>query len=112
MRTKKKIYRVAFVNEGEVWEVYCKRVTQGSLFGFIDLEEFLFGEKSTVVVDPSEDKLKRAFDGVQRTSVPMHAIVRIDEVEKQGSPSAHAAKDGGAKVVTLPSSLRPPGTRR
>ena len=112
MPAKVKIYRVAFINEGEVWELYCKTVCQSGLFGFVELEDFLFGEKSTVVVDPSEEKLKRVFEGVTRTYVPMHAVVRIDEVEKRGTAGIHvAAERKGAKIVTLPSSGRSPRNR-
>ena len=41
----------------------------------------MFGEKSQMVIDPSEDKLRTEFTGVQRSFVPMHSIIRIDEVE-------------------------------
>jgi len=32
------------------------RVSHGSLFGFIEVEELVFGERTTVVVDPAEEK--------------------------------------------------------
>ena len=41
--------------------------------------------RSSVVVDPSEEKLKTEFNSVKRCFIPMHSIVRIDEVEKQGT---------------------------
>ena len=113
MAVKRNVYRVAFVNEGEVWEIYCKRVSQSGLFGFIEIEGVLFGEKTSVVVDPAEERLKKVFDGVGRSHVPLHAIVRIDEVEKRGTVAIHAAPAQPAgKVVTLPSSMHKPGTRR
>jgi len=110
---KEKIYKVVFANEGEIWEVYCQQVSQSGLFAFIELAGFLFGERTTVVVDPAEEKLKRIFEGVERTHVPMHAIVRIDEVEKRGTATIHVARaDRGAKVVTLPSALHTPPKRK
>lgn len=81
----KHIYRIQFFNQGEIYEIYAKQVSQGGLFGFIEIEEMIFGERSQVVVDPSEEKLKSEFQGVKRTYIPMHAVVRIDEVEKEGS---------------------------
>jgi len=33
-------------------------VSHGNLFGFIEVEELVFGERSTVVVDPAEEKIK------------------------------------------------------
>ena len=35
-------------------------------------------------IDPSEEKLKSEFAGVNRLMLPMHAVIRIDEVEKRG----------------------------
>ena len=78
------LYKVIFVNQGKIYEVYARGVGQGSLFGFIEIEELVFGERSTVVLDPSEEKIKSEFKGVKRTYLPMHSIVRIDEVEKEG----------------------------
>jgi len=109
--TRGGIYKVVFANEGEIWEVYCKHVSQSGLFGFIELEGFLFGEKTTVVVDPAEERLKRVLAGVARTHVPMHAVVRIDEVTARGTATIHPApSEKGATILTLPSSPTP--TRR
>ena len=52
------IFKVLFVNQGKVYEIYARKVGHGSLFGFIEVEELVFGERSTVVVDPAEEKIK------------------------------------------------------
>ena len=80
----KHIFKVVFMNQGKVYEIYARSVSHGGLFGFVEVEELIFGERTMVVVDPSEEKIKSEFAGVKRTYLPMHAIVRIDEVEKQG----------------------------
>jgi hypothetical protein len=80
----KQIYRIVFVNQNQVYEIYAKRVFQGELYGFVVLEDFVFGESSPIVVDPTEEKLKREFAGVKRSFIPMHEIVRIDQVEARG----------------------------
>ena len=36
------------------------------------------------IIDPAEEKLKAEFAGVQRLLLPMHAVMRIEEVEKRG----------------------------
>ena len=82
---KKKLYKIIFMNQGQVYEIYARSVGQGSIFGFVEVEELVFGERSSVVVDPSEEKIKTEFDGVKRTHLPMHSILRIDEVEKKGA---------------------------
>ena len=78
------IFKVIFMNQGKVFEVYARSVSHGSLFGFIEVEELVFGSRSTVVVDPSEERIQSEFSGVTRTYLPLHSIIRIDEVEKQG----------------------------
>lgn len=79
------IYKVIFINQGQVFEVYAKQIYQSDLYGFIEIEDYLFGERSQLLVDPSEEKLKSEFAGVARSYVPMHSIIRIDEVDKEGT---------------------------
>ena len=105
---KKKIYKIVFHNDGKVFEVYARSVSQGGLFGFVEVEGLLFGQKSSVVVDPTEESLKHEFDGVGRTYVPLHAVVRIDEVGKQGPAKIHAVDRKGSNVTTLPTPLYTP----
>lgn len=107
--TKKKIYRVTFRNDAELYEVYCQKVGQSDLFGFIEIAGFLFGERSSLVVDPSEEKLKIEFAGVERTLVPLHAVVRIDTVDKKGSSKVHSVAAKGGKVTSLPTTIYTPG---
>ena len=66
------------------YEIFVRQVYQSDLYGFIEVEEFVFDERSQVVVDPSEEKLKAEFGGVKRSFIPMQAIMRIDEVDKSG----------------------------
>ena len=108
MPSKKQIYKVIFYNQGKVYEVYARNVSQGGLFGFIEVEGLLFGEKSAVVVDPSEEALQREFSGVERTYIPMHAIVRVDEVEKRGSSKILPMTDAGGKVTPIPTPIYAP----
>jgi hypothetical protein len=96
------IFRIMFVNQGKVYEIYARRVSHGELFGFIEVEELVFGERSTVVVDPAEERIKGEFDGVKRTYLPLHSILRIDEVKKQGVSKITALEGGGANVSQFP----------
>src|SRR5882672_1945032 len=87
------IFKVQFVNQGKVYEIYARKVSHGSLFGFIEVEELVFGERTTVVVDPAEEKIKAEFNDVKRTYLPMHSVLRIDEVKKQGSARSWLSRD-------------------
>ena len=78
------IYKVLFVNQGKVYEVYARKVSHGSLFGFVEIEELVFGERGGVLLDPGEERIKTEFEGVKRSYLPMHSVLRIDEVSKRG----------------------------
>jgi len=82
--SEKHIYKIVFVNREQVYELYAKSIYQGDMYGFVIVEDFIFGEKSAIVVDPGEEKLRAEFEGVKRSFIPMHEIVRIDQVEKRG----------------------------
>ena len=64
---KKTVYKVVFVNEGKVYEIYARSVGPSALIGFVEVEGLLFGERTTVLVDPTEEKLRTEFAGVERT---------------------------------------------
>jgi len=83
--TKQNLYRVVFMSQGQVYEIYAREVSHGDLFGFVSVEQLVFGERSTVVVDPGEEKIKSEFAHVKRTYLPMHSVIRIDVVDKQGA---------------------------
>ena len=92
------IYRVMFMQNETTYEVYAKYLTEDSLMGFIEVEELLFHDtKSTLLVDPHAEKLQTEFKGVKRSYIPLHAILRIDEVAKEGAmqmqPSDKIKKD-------------------
>jgi len=102
------IYRIVFHSQGQIYEIYARRVAQGNLFGFVEVEELVFGEKTQVVIDPSEERLKSEFEGVRRTYLPMHAVLRIDEVEREGTAKVTAAAEGAATVTPFPMPAYPP----
>jgi hypothetical protein len=110
------IFKVQFVNQGKVYEIYARKVSHGGLFGFIEVEELVFGERSTVVVDPAEERIKTEFSGVKRSFLPMHSILRIDEVRKQGVSKITAFE--GANVTQFPVPMystpqsEPPGGKK
>jgi hypothetical protein len=58
MTKTKTIYRVSFSYLESVYELYARQVTESDMFGFILIEDFVFGEQSSLVVDPAEEKLK------------------------------------------------------
>lgn len=96
------VYKVVFASQGKIYEIYARKVGQGQLFGFVEVEELVFGERSQLVVDTSEERIKTEFDGVKRTYLPLHAILRIDEVRKEGISKISAAEGGNVAQFPLP----------
>jgi hypothetical protein len=105
---EKRLYRVTFLNQGQVYEVYARKVVQGGLLGFVEVEGLVFGQKTQVVVDPNEERLQREFEGVKRSFIPMHAVVRIDEVDRQGA-SRISEVGKASNVAAFPVPLFKPG---
>ena len=101
------IFRIMFVNQGKVYEIYARKVGHGDLFGFIEVEELVFGERTSVVLDPSEERIKGEFTGVKRTFLPLHSVLRIDEVKKQGV-SKITALENGTNVAQFPMAMYSP----
>jgi hypothetical protein len=101
------IFRIMFVNQGKVYEIYARKVSHGELFGFIEVEELVFGERSSVVLDPAEERIKGEFTGVKRTFLPLHSVLRIDEVKKQGV-SKITALENSANVAQFPMAMYTP----
>lgn len=95
------MYRVIFYNQSQVYEIYVNAIFQSDMYGFIEVEEFVFGERSQVLVDPSEERLKNEFASVKRSYIPLQAIIRIDEVEKVGAVKVVDIK-AGDKVAQFP----------
>lgn len=110
MREPEYLYRVTFLNQGQVYEVYVKNIYQSDIYGFVEIEHFVFDDKGQVVVDPGEEKLKAEFQDVACSFVPMHAIIRIDQVEKQGVPKISEPR-GTGNVSPFPVSFIPPNDR-
>jgi len=82
--SKTPTYKVIFFNQGQIFEVYARQIYQSDLY--------VFGERTQLLVDPSEEKLKSEFEGVTRSYLPLHSVVRIDEVTKEGVGKITEAK--------------------
>jgi hypothetical protein len=109
MAKKKHTYRIVFHNQGKLYELYARHVSHGDMYGFVEVADIIFGERTEMIVDPSEERLKSEFAGVKRTFVPIHAVVRIDEVDKEGANKIHAVGEEGSNVSAFPMPMYTPG---
>lgn len=107
------VYKIIFYNQGEIYELYARDIYQSEMYGFIEVEEFIFGESDQVIVNPGEEKLKNEFSSVKRSFIPLQAVIRIDEVEHEGQGKIREIKSSD-KIANFPVSDRftppPPGT--
>ena len=106
--TNKRVFKVIFANQGKVYEVFARKVSSGELYGFVEVEEILFGEKTTLLVDPSEEQLKLEFNGVNRFHIPFHSVIRIDEVEREGKGKILQMTSQKEDMATVPHPLIKP----
>ena len=104
---KDKMYRVAFLNHGKVYELFCSGVCTSGLLGFVEVSGLAFGEKDSLVIDPTEEKMRDEFDGVEVLHLPMHSVLRVEEVRKKGQ-AVIRDRESGEKVTPFPI---PPGSR-
>jgi hypothetical protein len=106
---RKTLFKVTFLNQGKVYELYARHVASSSLWGFTEVGELVFEPAGEgLVVDPTEERLRDEFQGTRVLHLPMQAIVRIEEVDKRG---ALAIRDGATGEKITPFPIAPPGRR-
>lgn len=70
------IYRILFAQQKEIKEIYAQYISEETLVGFIEADTLLDYDPSTAIVDYTE---------VRRCYIPLHNILRIDEVNPQSA---------------------------
>jgi len=108
MNKQSTLYRVEFISGGERYELYVKELMSSSIFGFIEIADFVWDTRTGLVVDPSHERLKDEFFGVDRTFIPMHNVLRIDQVKEKGSAKIRPFTDKTGKVISIHSPIYTP----
>ncbi len=98
---KEKLFRVAFLNHGKVYELFCTDVCTSALLGFVEVSGLVFGEKDSLVIDPTEEKMLDEFDGVEVLHLPLHSVLRVEQVKKKGQ-AVIRDRESGEKVTPFP----------
>jgi hypothetical protein len=98
----KKLYKVTFLHLGRSYELYAQRVGSSELWGFTEVAELVFDAAGeSLLVDPTEERLREEFKDTRVLHLPMQSIVRIEEVERKGSMTIRDAA-GGEKITPFP----------
>ena len=99
------LYKIQFVSNGQRYELFVKTLRQDSLYGFVEVGDFVWNTHTELVLDPSHERLKDEFADVTSTFIPMHNVLRIDTVKKHGTAKITELSD---KVATFPSPIYTP----
>jgi hypothetical protein len=98
---KEKLFRIAFLNHGKVYELFCTGVCTSGLLGFVEVSGLVWTEKDSLVVDPTEEKMRDEFEGVEILHLPMHSVLRVEQVKKKGQ-AVIRDRESGEKVTPFP----------
>ena len=101
---KSNVYKIKFIQLGEIYEVFARHIYQSEMYGFIEVEEYIFNRDKQLVVDPTSEKLKNEFLNVERSYIPLNYIVRIDEVDELGEAKITENK---GQVSPFPLNIQP-----
>ncbi|MEK9779978.1 MAG: DUF1820 family protein [Gammaproteobacteria bacterium] len=101
---KSNVYKIKFIQLGEIYEVFARHIYQSEMYGFIEVEEYIFNRDKQLVVDPTSEKLKNEFLNVERSYIPLNSIIRIDEVDELGEAKITENK---GQVSPFPLNIQP-----
>ncbi len=102
-KRRKTYYKITFSNENELYQVCARQVVSSDLYGLLEIGEFIFPENK-LLYNPGEERIRREFEGIKRTWIPYHAIVRIDEISDE--------RESEIKIVPLESPKPRPDTEK
>lgn len=102
MKSNELLYRIVFLQDEEVCELYSRTLSEESLMGFIEIGDIVFPEPTRLIIDLSEERFREEFKNVKRCYIPMHNILRIDEVQKPGLSTSKEVSSG-TNIAHFPS---------
>jgi hypothetical protein len=97
----KRLYKIIFLNNGKVYELFSEGVTSSGLWGFIEVSDLVFDTTDSLVVDPTEEKMREEFQDARTLHLPIQSVLRVEEVEKRGQCLIRD-RESGEKVTPFP----------
>lgn len=97
----KSLFKVIFLNQGKVYELYARGVVSSGLWGFIEVSDLVFDPADGVVVDPTEERMRDEFGDARVLHLPIQSVLRVEEVEKRGQCLIRD-RESGEKVTPFP----------
>lgn len=103
---EKRLYKIIFLNQGKVYELFSRGVSSSGLWGFIEVSDLVFDSGEGLVVDPTEERMRQEFADARVLHLPIQTVLRVEEVEKRGQCLIRD-RESGEKVTPFP--ISPPG---
>jgi len=98
---EKRLYKIIFLNQGKVYELFSEGVTSSGLWGFIEVSGLVFESGEGLVVDPTEERMRQEFADAQVLHLPIQTVLRVEEVAKRGKCLIRD-RESGEKVTPFP----------
>src|SRR5210317_253760 len=98
---EKRLYKIIFLNNGKVYELFSEGVTSSGLWGFIEVSDLVFESGEGLVVDPTEEKMRQEFENARVLHLPIQSVLRVEEVDKRGKCLIRD-RESGEKVTPFP----------
>ncbi len=99
--SEKRLYKIIFLNNGKVYELFSKGVTSSGLWGFVEVSDLVFDTTEGLVVDPTEEKMREEFKNARVLHLPIQTVLRVEEVEERGQCLIRDS-ESGEKVTPFP----------
>jgi len=79
------IFRIQFYQEKTRYDLYVRHILVNDvIMGFVGVEDIVFNQVSSTVIDPMEEKLQAEFADVSCFYIAYHDVIRIDKVKQRG----------------------------
>jgi hypothetical protein len=101
------LYKITFHNAGKVYELYARHVASSSLWGYTEVAELVWDSGDSLVIDPTEERLRDEFGQTRKLHLPMQSVIRVEEVERKGQLAIRDAATGERVVTPFPLPSKP-----
>ena len=97
----KRLFKIVFLNNGKVYELFSEGVTSSGLWGFVEVSDLVFESSDGLVVDPTEEKMRQEFEHASVLHLPIQSVLRVEGDKKRGQCLIRDRKPG-EKVTPFP----------
>ena len=78
--------------QGQVYELYARDIYQSELYGFIEIEGYVFGKRTQVVVDPAEENCKTNSKALSAAIFPCTRLSASEVQKARPHPKSRAIR--------------------